>query len=64
MRIEITAGGIYGADGKDIPVGTELEVSEEPQGWAGRYRVIGGDAKGKKAVTNPDGGDAKGDRVA
>lgn len=57
IRIQITAGGIYGADGKEIPVGTELDVKNEPTGWAGRYEVIsGGDTKGKKTVTNPDPG--------
>ena len=61
-RIKITARGIYGADGKEIPVGTELTVKAEPTAWAGRYETIsGGDAKGKKTVTNPAGGDAKGD---
>jgi len=64
-RIKITAGGIYGADGKEIPVGTELTVKAEPTAWAGRYETIsGGDAKGKKTVTNPAGGDAKGDLKA
>lgn len=53
MKIEITAGGIYGADG-EIAIGTVLDVKDEPKGWTGRYRVIsGGDAKGKEAVTNP-----------
>lgn len=61
-RIKITAGGIYGADGKEIPVGTELTVKAEPTAWAGRYETIsGGDGKGKKTVTNPKGGDTKGD---
>ncbi len=63
-RIKITAGGIYGADGKEIPVGTELTVKAEPTAWAGRYETIsGGDAKGKKTVTNPAGGDAKGKKT-
>lgn len=52
MRIEITAGGIYGAEG-EIPVGTELTVKAEPKGWAGRYRVIGRGADGRTAITNP-----------
>lgn len=54
MKIKITKGGIYGADGA-IPVGTELDVKEEPKGWKGRYEVIsgGGDSKAKTAVTNP-----------
>ena len=57
MRIKITKGGLYGADG-EIPVGTELDVAEEPKAWAGRYEVIAG-AKGKKAVTNPAKSDGK-----
>lgn len=52
MKIEITAGGIYGAEGKEVPIGTVLDVAEEPKGWAGRYRVVS-DGKGKAAVTNP-----------
>lgn len=50
MRIEITAGGIFGADG-EIPVGAIVDVKEEPKGWAGRYRVLADDA-GKEPVTN------------
>lgn len=53
MKIEITGRGIFGAKG-EIPIGTEIEVKDEPKGWAGRYRVISGDkAKGKEAITNP-----------
>lgn len=53
MKIEIIAAGIFGADG-EIPVGSTMDVKEEPKGWAGRYRIVsGGDAKGKEAVTNP-----------
>lgn len=59
MKIEITAGGIYDSTGKEIPVGTELSVKEEPKGWAGRYRVVGGGAKGKTAITNPADGSLK-----
>lgn len=63
MKIEIIAGGIYGAGGKEVEVGTVLDVKSEPKGWAGRYRVVSGgevEAKGgkggkggKTAVTNP-----------
>ena len=57
MRVKITKPGIYTSEGKEIEVGTELDVKNEPTGWAGRYEVIsGGDTKGKKAVTNPDAG--------
>lgn len=53
MKIEITAGGIYGADG-ELPIGHEMTVESEPTAWAGRYRVISGGSKaGKTAVTNP-----------
>lgn len=50
MKIEITAGGIHGGDGEEIPVGTVFEVAEEPKAWGGRYRVVS-DGKGKTAVT-------------
>jgi len=50
MRIQISAGGIFGANGEEIPLGTEFEVEKEPVGWAGRYTVIA-ESKGKKAVT-------------
>lgn len=52
VRIKITKGGIFGANG-EISVGTEIDVKEEPKGWAGRYEVISGGGKGKTAVTNP-----------
>ena len=39
MRIKIIATGIYGTRG-ELPIGSELDVSEEPTGWAGRYVVI------------------------
>jgi hypothetical protein len=52
MKIEIVAGGIYGAEG-EIPIGTVMDVKSEPQGWAGRYRVVSGGGKDKVAVTNP-----------
>jgi hypothetical protein len=54
MKIEITHGGVYGADGKEIEIGTEFEVESEPTGLAGRYRVINEkDTKAKTPVTNP-----------
>jgi hypothetical protein len=60
VRIKITAGGIYNAEGKEIEVGSELALKDEPTAWAGRYETIsGGDTKAKKAVTNPAGGDTK-----
>lgn len=42
MKIRITKGGIYGADG-EVAVGTELEFKAVPDGWDGRYEVISGD---------------------
>lgn len=62
MRIRITAGGIYDGEGKEIPVGTELDVADfdvneegqpvEPHPWGGRFVAIGDGKKGKKGVTN------------
>lgn len=64
MRIRITAGGIYDGEGKEIPVGTELDVADfdvndegqpvEPHPWGGRFVAIGDGKKGKKGVTNDD----------
>lgn len=51
MRIEITGRGIYGTAG-EVAIGTIIEVSEEPKGLDGRYRVLA-DEKGKEPVTNP-----------
>ncbi|MET3648037.1 hypothetical protein [Phyllobacterium ifriqiyense] len=56
MKIKITKGGIFGADG-EIAIGTTLTVKEEPTGWAGRYEVISGDTKDKEPVLNPKVGD-------
>lgn len=53
MRIQITAGGIFGADGKEVPVGSEFTVKEEPTAWAGRYTVLSGNADDKTGVNNP-----------
>jgi hypothetical protein len=40
MRIRITAGGIYGADG-ELPVGTELDITGPiPEGWVARCEVV------------------------
>lgn len=62
MRIRITGAGIYDGEGKEIPVGTELDVADfdvndegqpvEPHPWGGRFVAIGGGKKGKKGVTN------------
>lgn len=63
MRIKITKGGIYNAKGDEIAVGTEMDVKDEPKGWAGRYETISGkkEAKEKVAVTNPKSGALGGD---
>lgn len=64
MRIKITAGGIYDGEGKEIPIGTELEVADPelndegfevaPHQWAGRFETISGSQTGKTGVTNTD----------
>ena len=54
MKIEVTAGGIYDGEGKEIPIGTTFDVKDEPQGWNGRFRVVSkADKEGKTAVVNP-----------
>lgn len=51
----LTTTGIFGADGKEAEVGTEVVVSEEPIGWAGRYDIIDAEeTDGKVAVTGDD----------
>lgn len=51
----LTTTGIYGKDGTEMAVGEELDLENEPVGWAGRYDIIsGGSTEGKTAVTNPE----------
>ncbi|MDX1028918.1 hypothetical protein GOL90_27965 [Sinorhizobium medicae] len=64
IRLKAPAGldstGIYGKDGKEMPVGHEMDVADEPKGWAGRYDILSGsDSKGKVAVTGAGDGEAK-----
>lgn len=55
----LTSTGIYGKDGKEMPVGYEMDVKEEPKGWKGRYDIIsGGPSEGKTAVVNPADSDS------
>jgi len=72
MRIRITAGGIHDGEGKEIKIGTELDIADQevgeggeplaPHPWAGRFEAIsgGGDKPGRTAVTNPKGGENTG----
>lgn len=53
MRVKITKTGIFASDGKEVPVGTEMDVAREPLAWAGRYEVIASGGAGKAPVTNP-----------
>lgn len=54
MKIQITAGGIYDGEGKEIPVGTEFDLKAEPTAWAGRYTVLSdGEKAQKKTAPNP-----------
>ena len=57
-KYEITAGGIYDNEGKEIPIGTVLTLKEEPTGWVGRYRVVSGGKTDdeKVAIINPADG--------
>jgi hypothetical protein len=51
----LTSTGIYGKNGEEMPVGHEMEVENEPKGWAGRYDILsGGSTDGKTPLTNPD----------
>lgn len=43
MRIRITAGGIYDGNGVEVPIGTEIDVNNEPTDWVGRYTVLSED---------------------
>ncbi|QYJ00757.1 hypothetical protein KUV46_15720 [Thalassovita mediterranea] len=53
MKIKITAGGIFDGNGKEIPIGHQLTVKEEPKAWRGRYEVIEGGASDEaEFVTN------------
>lgn len=57
MKIQITGGGIFVANGKgeseELAIGTELTVSKDPTGWAGRYSVLSGGNADKALVVNP-----------
>ncbi|KQW79722.1 hypothetical protein [Brevundimonas sp. Root1279] len=57
MRIRISHPGIFDGAGKEIEVGTEVDVTTEPKGWEGRYEVVSGKMPppkdAKTAVTNP-----------
>ncbi|KQV31136.1 hypothetical protein [Rhizobium sp. Root1204] len=49
----LNSTGIYGKNGEEMPVGHEMEVAEEPKGWAGRYDILsGGPVEGSEAITN------------
>lgn len=64
MRIKFIApfpgaisSGIFGADGKEIPIGTTIDVAAEPTDLRGRYEVVEGSTEGKTPIINPaDGG--------
>lgn len=52
MKVEITEKGAHGPDGKELKVGSEVNVKgDEMPGWlVGKAREVAG---GKVAVTNP-----------
>ena len=49
-RIEIIAGGIYGATG-EVPVGSVHDVSTVPAGWADKVRVLADEETMEIALT-------------
>jgi len=61
IRLKAPAGlestGIYGKDAEEIPVGHEMEVAEEPKGWAGRYDIIDADDTKDKIPLLNEGSD-------
>lgn len=50
LRIEIIAGGIYGATG-EVPVGSVHEVSTVPEGWLAKVRVLADETPMEIALT-------------
>lgn len=55
MKIQITAAGIFDGAGREVPIGTEVTLTEEPTGWTGRYTVLSGGSTDddKVAIINP-----------
>ena len=41
MKVKITAQGIFNGLGKELPIGSVIEVPKEPTAWKGRYEVVG-----------------------
>lgn len=66
MKLKITQRGVFDAKGKEIEVGTVIDAKGDdvPRALINKCEVVAGDAKGRKAVTNPQGAepqDAEGD---
>lgn len=54
MRIKVTKGGLYGANG-EIPVGTTATVKDIPESWKHFVTVLEGDpSEDHEAVTAED----------
>ena len=51
-KIEIIAGGIFGAD-KELAIGEQYDVDHVPPGWAEKVRIISEDTVKAQGVTNP-----------
>lgn len=52
MKIRITAGGIYGADGQ-LPIGSDHEISGEiPAGWLELVEVLDDAPADAEPITN------------
>jgi hypothetical protein len=54
----VKTGGLYAGDGKEVPIGTELKVTEAQAKMLGSKIELGpevvGDEEGKEAVVNDD----------
>lgn len=56
MRIRITRPGIYRSGIDMVPVGTELDVPDDFNGWANKWvRVDSPDARLEVAIPDPGG---------
>lgn len=56
MKVKITMKGVFGVDGKEVPVGTVIDVKGDamPASLVNKAEIVGGSKPtGKTAVTNP-----------
>ena len=54
MLIKITHSGVFRSDGSAVPVGTQVEVSDNFNAWRGKYEVVSESAGKTLEVATPD----------